>query len=429
MSKGCRFTFFAVAAVVITLAAGCSSSSSAPPALGGAGESCTKTADCGSGLVCIADVCGVKGAPGVAAMDGGVVFSPDAAVVVPPPVDAGGAAPEAAPPPRVSDLGESCSSTSDCGAGLVCVPAVSGGGATCDVASYGLKPTGKTCSGECLTGADCCELPQSVVIGAKTCQDLLAALSGNTTQCASAVLGSDVDTKCFIYATYCAACATSNVWSCTSNQCVYSASCQNSGLEADGCPDRTRTGRSLSPFCDPATSKCQSSPRGICNTASDCDGKGTSDSAGTCRGGDCTCYQGGCYLACASTLDCAQGYACNTTSKLCTQNGACSSDAECASQTGVVNAKCVSGACKLPCTSDRQCGGSGLAAGAASDAGGFLGKVCGSDGFCDDLGCATDGDCQELGSNMNPSSNPVNFFCVTPLATTPTPAPASAITN
>jgi hypothetical protein len=379
--------------------------------------------------VCIADVCGVKGAPGVAAIDAGVVFSPDAGVVAPP-VDAGGQAAEAAsPPPRVSDLGESCASTSDCGAGLVCVPAVSGGG-TCDLASYGLTPTGKTCSGECVTGADCCELPLNIVMGVKTCEDLLAALTGNTTQCASTTLGSDVDVECFIYSTYCATCATSNVWTCTANQCVYSASCQNSGVEGDGCPDQTRTGRALSPFCDPATSHCQSAPRGICNTSSDCDGKGTTDSAGTCRGGDCTCYQGGCYLSCASTLDCVQGYGCNTTSNLCVQNGTCSSDADCADQTGVVDAKCVSGACKLPCTSDRQCGGSGLVPGPASDAGGgFRGKVCGSDGFCDDLGCATDADCQELDANLNPGDNPVNFFCVTPPATAPTPAPASAITN
>src|SRR5579872_2041076 len=38
---------------------GCSNSSnSSPTVLSGAGESCTKTADCGSGLRCVANVCG-----------------------------------------------------------------------------------------------------------------------------------------------------------------------------------------------------------------------------------------------------------------------------------------------------------------------------------------------------------------------------------
>jgi len=415
---------------------GCSSSSSQPAVLSAAGESCTRTADCGSGLVCVEDTCVVKGAPPPGFAEGGAIFPLEAGVGAAAPAGhEEGGVPEAAPSPRVSDLGESCLNTSDCGAGLVCVPSASGAGGTCDLASYGLQATGKTCSGECVTGADCCELPVGITLTAgavKTCQDIVTlVLGGNTNQCGpdASAPSPDVGVACFLYATYCAPCATSGVWSCNASQCVYGGACQNNGVVYGGCPSQTRTGRPLSPFCDTTANKCQSTGGlGVCDVASDCNGKGTTDGAGTCRGGDCTCYEGACYLSCASTLDCAQGYTCDATTTLCTKSGTCSSDAQCASQTGTLNAKCVSGACKLSCTSDRDCGGSGLVQG-AGDAGAFVGQVCGTDGFCEPLGCATNADCQEANHNMNPGGSKVNYFCVTPPAPIATPTPASAITN
>jgi hypothetical protein len=441
-SLGFGFPFLGLLGAALAAAGsigGCSSSS-ASPVLSAAGESCGRTADCGSGLVCVSQTCVTRDAGVPALAEAGVVFPPEAGAAAAPAREEGGA-PEAAPPPRVSDLGESCSITSDCAAGLVCIPSASGAGGTCDRASYGLKATGKTCSGECVTGADCCELPLGITVTAgavKTCQDILGlVLGGNMTQCAAAAPASDVGVGCFLYATYCSTCASSGVWSCTASQCVYAASCQNDGVVFGGCPTQTRTGRPLAPFCDGTAHKCQSTPRGICNMDADCNGKGTTDGAGTCRGGDCACYAGGCYYSCASTLDCAQGTTCDANLKVCTQGGTCSSDAQCASQTGAVNAKCVGGACKLSCTSDRQCGGSGLVQSPSSDAGApagsfadaFGGEVCGADGFCEDLGCATNADCQELNHNMNPGGSALNYFCVTPPVVTPTPTPASAITN
>ena len=438
MGKSVGFGFPLLGLLGAALAAagstgGCSSSSQSP-VLSAAGESCTRTADCGSGLACVAQTCVAKSAGLPAAGEGGAVFPPEAgAAAVAPAGEGEGGAPDAAPSPRVSDLGESCTITSDCAAGLVCVPSSSGVGGTCDLASYGLQATGKTCSGECVTGADCCELPLGITLTAgavKTCQDIVGlVLAGDAGQCASAASGSDVGVGCFLYETYCAPCTTSGVWTCTGSQCVYSASCDSSGLTLDGCPTQTRTGRPLQPFCDPTAHKCQSTPRGICDVGADCDGKGTTDGAGTCRGGDCTCYAGGCYYSCASTLDCAQGYTCDAAMNLCTKGATCSSDAQCASQTGAVNAKCVNGGCKLSCTSDHECGASGLLQGPSSDAGAFGGQVCGTDGFCEDLGCATNADCQESNHNMNPGGSSVNYFCVTPPATTATPTPASAITN
>jgi hypothetical protein len=133
---------------------------------------------------------------------------------------------------------------------------------------------------------------------------------------------------------------------------------------------------------------------------------------------------GGCYFSCASTLDCPQGYGCDTATKLCKPNGTCGSDAQCAAQTGIVNAKCVSGSCKEPCTTDHDCSGSGLVPSGT----GYGGKICGSDGFCQEVGCTTDADCQEFSHNMNPGSSTLNYFCATPPAPPP-PTPISAITN
>ena len=421
-------------ALVATGAVGGCSSSSQPPVLSAAGESCARTADCGTGLVCVEDTCVARGASAPVA-EGGAIFPPEAGVAAAAPAGLEEAGlPDAAPPPRVSDLGESCLVPSDCAAGLVCVPSASGAGGTCDLASYGLQATGKTCSGECVTGADCCELPVGITLTAgavKTCQDILTlGLGGNTSQCAldASAPSPDVSAACFLYATYCSTCASSAIWSCNASQCVYTGPCKTYGLVLGGCPSQTRTGRPLSPFCDTTAGKCQSTALGVCDVASDCNGKGTTDGAGTCRGGDCTCYLNSCYLSCASTLDCAQGYTCDATMNVCTKSATCSSDAQCASQTGALNAKCVSGACKMSCTSDRECGGSGLVPG-SGDAGAFGGQVCGTDGFCEPLGCATNADCQEANHNMNPGGSKVNYFCVTPPATIVAPTPASAITN
>jgi hypothetical protein len=89
----------------------------------------------------------------------------------------------------------------------------------------------------------------------------------------------------------------------------------------------------------------------------------------------------------------------------------------------MANAKCVSGSCKEPCTTDHDCGGSGLVPGGGT----YAGQICGSDGFCQQVGCTTDADCQELNHNMNPGSSTLNYFCATPLTSPPTPV--SAITN
>ncbi len=124
----------------------------------------------------------------------------------------------------------------------------------------------------------------------------------------------------------------------------------------------------------------------------------------TCQDGDCTCYQGSCYLACATSLDCRGGYSCDPMKKVCVQ-GSCTADADCVLQIGDVLAKCQSGACKKPCTTDHDCSPAGDISGTT-----FNGTVC-QGGICTTLGCTSDIDC----------TGTLHEFCV--------PAPAAAAVN
>ena len=443
MIKISGYAFFAGAALaVFATLGGCSGSSSSPAAVSSAeGESCSRSADCASGLVCIDNACAPKGTINdagqmigpdgeiiTATPDSGVTVISDATVIVPPPM-------EAAAPPRLSGVGEYCVSAAECAAGLVCIPnSPYGGSGVCDLGSYGLTPTGKTCSGECNTPADCCELPLNTSVmntAVKTCQDIVNVLAGNTTQCTTGTPPSATSTigiGCFLYAAYCGGCSAST-WACTKNQCVYTASCQNSGVELNGCPSVTRTGRTLNTNCDStdggSSGSCKPTVVGSCAADADCDTKPTTDSAITCRAGNCACYQQGCYLKCASDLDCHQGYSCSTT-KLCTQTAGCSTNADCANSTANVTAQCVSGQCKIPCKSDHQCSASGVITNYVLTSS-FGGSVCGSDGYCGKVGCTSDADCNNSASN--PGGNTLHLFCVTPPATSTTAVVQSALTN
>jgi hypothetical protein len=92
------------------------------------------------------------------AKGGGVVVVPDAGTSD---ADAG----EASAPVVSARLGTSCSSTAECNdPSLTCVPSTLGGikGGICDLTSFGITPTNKVC-GECAQASDCCELPFNFV--------------------------------------------------------------------------------------------------------------------------------------------------------------------------------------------------------------------------------------------------------------------------
>jgi hypothetical protein len=403
---------FAVIGIALAFGAAlaaCGSSSSNPGTFSGLGQSCTKTSDCSGVLVCLSNACFMP------------TVTPDAGTNG----DAGDAA-AAQTGPHLGAIGEACQTSKDCSSGLDCI--VSAAGSVCDLVSYGLVATGKTCSGECSTLADCCEVPvglgslyyQSdagagyVLLPIHGCQDLLTVLGGDATVCNTLDGGpgatfytSYTKQACFDYQAYCTCAA--NTWACTNSHCQYMAPCsQNSSTGSlGGCPTYTRSGESGG-TCNLMTSSCQPAS---CAPGSDCDGKAVADTPGaTCAGGDCTCAQAGCYLKCAKDLDCRAGYTCDTTTSLCAQ-AKCTTNSNCVTQTGDVRAQCSAGACKIPCTTDHDCGASGDIPGTA-----FSQQVCGTGNFCQPLGCTSDSDCV---------SSEVHVFCATPSPATD----QSAITN
>jgi hypothetical protein len=319
---------------------------------------------------------------------------------------------------RLGQIGEVCQTTRDCAAGLGCVLS-SGAGSVCDLLSYGLMPSGKTCSGECSTAADCCSLPTGLGLGGvndagvyitvNNCQDILSALlGGSTAGCSTNPPTSP--TACFYYQTYCN--CSNSMWACNGGRCLYSASCQQTVADTlGGCPSFTRTRSVLNTTCDMPAGRCHSGANG-CAAASDCEGVGVSDEPGvTCRGGDCACYMGACFLKCAKDLDCQNGYSCDLTKSLCAPSQ-CSSDAQCFSRLGKASAICKAGTCGIPCTVDHDCSPSGDLPGQP-----FNGTVCGPDGICTPVGCVSDSDCSGVGS--------VRLFCATPVVSDV----HSAITN
>ena len=210
------------------------------------GETCTRTFDCKSGLVCEQNVC-LKAAP-TTAPDGGAL----------PTLDSG-----PAPGPHLGLLNESCQTSADCQSPFECIDL------SCSVVSYGLTATGNTCQ-ECKTAADCCELPVGVSltpgtyldqwytlavdggvytahgangvtgVGAQAlytvsarCQDLLSFMGGDATICNDSanftVNETGLASACFLYHAYCGSCAASPPWACNSGQCSYTAPCTATG--------------------------------------------------------------------------------------------------------------------------------------------------------------------------------------------------------
>ena len=383
------------------------------------GETCTRTFDCKSPYVCQGNVCTTAAATATTP-DGGLVTG-------------GGDSSTTMVAPHLGLLNESCQVSSDCQQPLECL------GQRCSVVSWNLTATGKTCSGECNTAADCCELPvnfdpflggwETAVDGGSfifhpgltstnvRCEDLLSFMGGDASICANPA-NFNVNTEtlaqgCFLYNTYCGSCSASGPWACTNNQCVYASPCTPSGTVASlatACPSETRTGRGLSTTCTVASGATMGSCQAGCAMDTDCAGKVPSGgSAHTCSAADagagtnCTCYQSACYFKCARDLDCVSGDTCDTTTHLCKPAG-CMADPDCIQSLGNARAKCTMGACQITCDNDSNCGPPS--------------SIC-SSGVCKPSGCTSDTDCP------GGSTNGAKEFCVTATPTTYT----GAITN
>jgi hypothetical protein len=416
------------------LLAGCSDND-AKPASSKAGESCVRTADCADGLSCIANVCYAKnskptgGGAGETNTPVGPVLGTEGETCssrldcaeglgcfnqrcTTPPTDNPG---EGGAPSTGVDLGargESCRVNGDCSKGLVCIPSsLTAGTGVCDLAEYGIAPTGKKCGGECLTATDCCQLPTALQADPiKSCKDIDDAITTQAIDCATTAVVSALK-LCFEKATYCTGCS-ATTWACTDNTCVYKPACVvAAGFDAPtGCPTNSRI-HTLGLSCNPDTLKCVgATAAAACTTDASCLAKPVVDrsltSMDVCAAGECTCYAGDhqCYRKCARDIECAVGSACDTKAHVCISADACSSNSECAVLHSSLDYECNkgTGTCAKVCSSDHDCSPSGHGTPT------FNGMVCGADGFCASIAsdCTDDTQCPAL----FPSS--LKTFCV-----------------
>jgi len=361
-----------------------------PPVLGGEGESCTSRLDCKADLSCFNNRCTASAPAGDAGAGG----------TVPPSVTLG-------------SRGESCSVNSDCGKGLVCVPTAGAGAGVCDLADFGIKPTGLTCSGECTADADCYQFPlQLHTATVKSCEDVAAAIETQGLDCGADPVAPAAKVLCFEQATYCDYNKkTSKVWTCDTDvhACVYKVACDpDMGADAPGgCPSFSRLNPLTALTCNADAKKCVGPTAAAgCTSDAKCTGVQVVDSVlgDVCEAGECTCYAGNkqCYRKCARNIDCAQGQVCDTAkTHLCVPDAQCDSDAQCATANHSLAYKCNAGTCAQACTSDHDCSGTGLATA-------FNGRIC-SEGFCTSIA----NDCTEDGTQCAPrTAGGLKPFCV-----------------
>ncbi|HKO50722.1 MAG TPA: hypothetical protein VJV79_23540 [Polyangiaceae bacterium] len=425
------------------------------PATSKAGQSCTKTADCDSGLSCIGNVCYQTPPPASGGSGGGAPVTPPE-----PPVLGGegescssrldcedplgcfnnrctasatgeGGAPSS-PVPQLGTRGESCRVNGDCTKDLVCVPSVAAGSGVCDLPNFGIVPTGMTCTGECTKAEDCCQLPIAQhTADIKSCQDIADSIATLAADCAAPATGTPAK-LCFLQATYCE--CGDDTWSCDddSHACVYGGACVVAAGQdvPTGCPSVSRLGNPL-PACNADKKTCIGATVAAgCTNDNSCKGKQIFDSTpgDLCTTGECTCYAGNkqCYRKCARDIDCGVGttpgmpsLVCDTAkTKLCVPDANCVTDDQCAIANHDISFKCNEGTCAKSCEVDRDCSPTGL----GYDA--FTGMVCGADKFC----ASVAQDCNEETQCAPMTVGGLKPFCV-PASTGTATSIASAITN
>ncbi len=383
-----------------------------PPQLGGEGESCTSRLDCEEGLGCFNQRCTTPP----------MVTTPGE-----------GGAPSTTGGPELGARGETCRVNGDCAKDLVCVPSTTANGVgVCDLAQYGLMPTGKKCGGECLTATDCCELPIVLQTAAiKSCKDIDAAITAGPIDCTAPATVA-AQNLCFQQTTYCSGC-TKNTWACTDNKCVYATACVATAANdtPTGCPTYSRLG-ATGTTCNATSKKCEvAAGAAACTTDASCVAQPVFDrpvlSADVCSAGECTCYTPNheCYRKCARDIECAGGSTCDTTSHVCMTAPTCTTNEQCAVLHSSLDWECnKGGACAKVCTSDHDCSPSGLGTPT------FNGTVCGADGFCASIASDCTDDTQCVAPALFLGAPPqLKTFCVDAPAATSGGAVSSAISD
>ena len=271
---------------------------------GGAGESCTSTDDCESGLGCFGQVC--------AAADSGT---------------------------KISHVeGESCGARRDCNAGLACV------GGSCQVMSVGSSGSSTRYSGK----GESCEVTNDCTSGLSCVMGMCRVLDVSLPQVPKSCVRVECATKtdcCQSFVpnancpTYEMNCAMDPIFCntyrslCTCGQDCVEELCV---AAAPGCKSNSECTSTQTPFC--VEGKCRQ-----------CDG----DAA--CAGTGSKCSQGVCMAACKQDENCPLLHGCQN--GVCVETG-CKSDRECAFMSKNQLAVCTDGECEVPCDVDGECMGS-----------------------------------------------------------------------
>jgi hypothetical protein len=344
---------------------GCSEDAAPPPApaataaTGSLGESCTRRADCETGLACVGNKCtrddagvalGAVGEtcaaradcePGLACID--MVCTPGNQVAT----DAGtdGTIIPKGPGGR---QGESCLSSSDCASPLVCVSA------KCAMGDFTVAPSGKECLVvQCDTAMDCCPKPNVL------CQQ----------------------------------------WKmqCEADRDAGAAACAQYNSPLNNC------------VCDVSTWKCD---KYKCLARIPCDSEIDCSVSYTCYNGECVncvtdadcltgqaCSKNTCTTRCESSSQCPALHSCENSA--CVKTG-CNDDRECIALEKDALAICQEGKCFKPCQRDIEC----------SAPSPYLFKAC-VEGYCKDVGCKTDEECKiRLGTQVGATNK---ARCLEPL--------------
>jgi hypothetical protein len=319
------------------------------PRRGVAGDTCSRTDDCSTGLACVAEVCVAKAGgeedAGRSDADGGTSMSP-------------------------LPSGASCSARRDCAAGLTCVDNVCGStgmGTEVPTSTRG-GGRGETCqakndcAGELMCVMQVCRdvevnlerLPKSCYrIECTTKEDCCQSFVPNP-NCETYRMNCETDPIfCNTYRSLCEC-----TQECEEELCV---------AASPGCVNDAECTSSQTPFC--VASKCRQ-----CNDNSACTGAGTQ------------CVEGVCIAACTRDENCPALHRCEKGA--CIESG-CQTDRECVFLIKDGQAVCSEGKCRVPCANDSDC-----AAGMMDPTMQSF-QVCEA-GECIFVGCDNDAECRAL---------------------------------
>lgn len=267
---------------------------------GVAGDSCTATNDCESGLSCVAQVC--------IGQDAGEALKAE---------------------------GEACDARRNCANGLGCIAG------TCQIASAGMSGGSNRYSGkgESCTAKNDCEPDLACLMG--ICRSQSVGLDREAKSCYRVECESKEDCcQAFVpnpnCPTYEMNCAMDPIFCNTYRslcQCTQDCVDEQCVTAAPGCKTSAECTSAQTPFC--LEGKC-----------SQCD----KDSA--CAGTGAKCAKGVCVAACKQDENCPLLYSC--VDGVCTETG-CKSDRECAFMLKNELAVCTEGECQLPCSTDSDC--------------------------------------------------------------------------